>query len=349
MYSPIIIPTLNRYEHLVRCIESLKKNPLACETELYISIDYPPTEKYVAGYERVKNYIENELQDGFKNIYKFYQKKNLGPLGNVFFLRDEVFKTYDRYIFTEDDNEFSPNFLEYINKGLDLFERDERIFSICGYRNEKPWQCDDGNVMKLSIFHAWGYATWKDKIEKCHQWICRDNFTKLLHDKNFCNRLYRERYKSYYTFIQSLLANPTDSNSVYIDSKGDIQEFDYTIAIYMIAFGMHSVLPSITKVRNWGYDGSGAHCGRIEEMNLAEVVIDNEQSFEFIIPGAFGENEINKKLNRDDEYKKLAQKAKFFRVLMCVAGIPIARKINNALYLVGSSTRKVFGCLRKDK
>lgn len=40
--APILIPTLNRYEHLKRCVESLAKNKLAKESELVIGLDYPP-------------------------------------------------------------------------------------------------------------------------------------------------------------------------------------------------------------------------------------------------------------------------------------------------------------------
>ncbi len=35
VYAPIIIPTLNRYEHLKRCVKSLQQNGWAKYTELY--------------------------------------------------------------------------------------------------------------------------------------------------------------------------------------------------------------------------------------------------------------------------------------------------------------------------
>ena len=61
-YAPIIIPTLNRIEHLTRCIESLRKNRLADKTDLYIALDYPPSQKYEEGYEKVKAYLENGIK-----------------------------------------------------------------------------------------------------------------------------------------------------------------------------------------------------------------------------------------------------------------------------------------------
>lgn len=46
---PILIPTLDRYEHFKKCIESLAKNTHANKTELVIGLDYPPSEKYMDG------------------------------------------------------------------------------------------------------------------------------------------------------------------------------------------------------------------------------------------------------------------------------------------------------------
>ncbi|MCM1182297.1 MAG: glycosyltransferase family 2 protein [Roseburia sp.] len=349
MYAPIIIPTLNRYDHLVRCIESLRRNPIARETELYISLDYPPAEKYIEGYERVKEYLENELVDGFKNIHKYYQQENLGPNGNSSFLMEQVCKVYDRYIFTEDDNEFSPNFLDYLNKGLDLFEADDNVFAICGYRNEKPWKFAGGNVAKICLFHAWGYATWRKKDEKCREWICRDNFMRLLHDKKACDLLYHTRYKAYYTFIESLLVNPTDYGSVYINRDGEIACIDYTIAIYMLLYSKCCVLPEISMVRNWGYDGTGVNCGKVALFEPMREVIDNKLFFEYCIPERFEEDDANKRLNKDADYEKQARRAKCFRMLMCTMGIPAARKLNNAMYIINSHIRQIREDIKEGK
>lgn len=53
IYAPVIIPTLNRIEHLKRCIESLEKNTGADKTEVFVSLDFPPSDKYLQGYECV--------------------------------------------------------------------------------------------------------------------------------------------------------------------------------------------------------------------------------------------------------------------------------------------------------
>lgn len=40
-YAPILLPTLCRYEPLVRCIDSLRRNAWADRTDLVIALDYP--------------------------------------------------------------------------------------------------------------------------------------------------------------------------------------------------------------------------------------------------------------------------------------------------------------------
>lgn len=44
IYSPVIIPTLNRYEHFRECLESLEHCVDADKTTVYIGLDYPPSE-----------------------------------------------------------------------------------------------------------------------------------------------------------------------------------------------------------------------------------------------------------------------------------------------------------------
>ncbi len=69
-YAAVIIPTLNRIDHLKRCVNSLLKNAEAQNTDLYISVDYPPADKYRVGYEEVKKYVKTI--SGFKNVYIYF-------------------------------------------------------------------------------------------------------------------------------------------------------------------------------------------------------------------------------------------------------------------------------------
>ena len=103
-YAAVIIPTLNRKKHLKRCIESLQRNSDAKSTDLYISVDFPPAEKYQKGYPEVCEYVKTIT--GFATVNLYYQDKNLGPGLNRKFLEEKIAEKHDKYIFTDDDNEF---------------------------------------------------------------------------------------------------------------------------------------------------------------------------------------------------------------------------------------------------
>ena len=57
-YSPVIIPTLNRYEHFKRCLESLEQCTGATYTDVYIGLDYPPADKYIDGWRKIDEYLQ---------------------------------------------------------------------------------------------------------------------------------------------------------------------------------------------------------------------------------------------------------------------------------------------------
>ena len=108
----------------------------------------------------------------------------------------------------------------------------------------------------------------------------------------------------------------------------------------MIVSGMYAVLPAVTKARNWGYDGTGVNCGRNDDMNPETVMLDAAESFEYIVPEVFEVNKENQELSKDEAYKEKLKKAKCFRMLMCVVGVPIARKVNNFIYRLQTYRRK---------
>ena len=79
IYAPIMIITLNRSRHLKECIESLQRNGWAKYTELYISVDFPPSEKYMKGYLEIKKYLNKKIE-GFKKVNVIFQKKKFGSI-----------------------------------------------------------------------------------------------------------------------------------------------------------------------------------------------------------------------------------------------------------------------------
>lgn len=253
--APVIIPTLNRYKHLKKCIQSLKNNSLAKQTEVYISLDFPPHEKYQAGYDQVKKYLQGGIT-GFKEVYIFYQKTNLGPSENSSFLKKEIFKKYDRYIFTEDDNVFSQNYLEYMNLCLEKFKDDETIYAIGGYTIPIEWSDDSNMIIRQSLdFTAWGYGTWKKEYEK-EKLFSRTDIYKYLN--NFQNAKYL--YRNQRNLFNHAVYIASGKHYLAILDNGELRHIDIVQGLYLFINKKYMIFPAISKVRNMGYDGSGQNC-----------------------------------------------------------------------------------------
>jgi len=115
VYAPVCIPTLNRYEHLKELIESLQQNSWAQYTDLYIGLDFPPSEKYEEGYKKIVQYLCGGI-NGFQKVHVIKRNINIGAGKNASLLVEEALETFDRFICIEDDNIVSRDFLEYMDK-----------------------------------------------------------------------------------------------------------------------------------------------------------------------------------------------------------------------------------------
>lgn len=248
-YSPVLIPTLNRFEHFKKCLESLERCTGAESTEVFVAVDYPPSEKYVEGWKNICNYLDQKLeQNVFFRLHVIKRPYNFGVLklnGNLEVLVKEIKSKYDRYILSEDDNVFSPNFLVYINKGLDIFEKDPSVLYICGYTQPYEFKFGDNNhFFHNTDFSAWGYGTWSCKRDAAVNEMYNGLFPKTFSIKNYLkvrkhglNRL--QQYMSY-------VLQRYDENTYMLT--------DCVFTSYIIIKNMYVVNPAISKVRNIGWD-----------------------------------------------------------------------------------------------
>lgn len=276
-YAPILIPTLNRIEHLRRCVESLSKCKYANQTEIYISLDFPPSAKYEEGYLKVKSFLQKGIR-GFKAVHIYYQTENLGPADNFMFLRSMIIDKNDTYITTEDDNEFSYNFLEYMNKGLMIFEKDDNILNICAVRRKGLWNNQNETITFQQICPAYGLGCWKRKELQLEK-VSADFFLKEIgENKEKINLLWRSNKMCYQQFIEGVLLG---KNPLFWKNDKTVKWCDTIRSIYAICSNKYFVVPRVSKVRNWGLDGSGVNMKRKKIDPRKEYLLDLEKGFEF--------------------------------------------------------------------
>lgn len=254
-YAPVAINAMNRKSHLERCIKSLQACKGAENTEVYISVDYPPNAECVEGYNQLKDYLGEGIS-GFSNVYIYYQKENMGIYDNKYFIFDIVFQKYDSLIFTEDDNEFSPNFLEYMNEGLLFMNHHHEVMSVSGYSSITKYFETSNNIAFVPKSSAWGVAYCKNKWDMIQKELNKEYFEKIIKSKALTKKLLSRDRERFIYFVKTMY---DDCDVMYMPNQKTIALMDVSISIYFLVEDLFQVQPVVSKVRNWGNDGSGLH------------------------------------------------------------------------------------------
>ena len=291
---PIVITTLCRYEHFTRCIESLKKCALAGQTDLYVGLDYPFKEVHWDGYNKISAYL-NDLT-GFNSVNVIKHDSNVGSSANYHSILDVVLNKYDRYIYTEDDNEFSPCFLEYINKVMAQYENEEDVIAVSGYNYPVDMSDIEGNVYSLdTYFSAYGYGTWKSRKEKCEQACNYNQFRSYFLNYKKMRELYHRSPNQFCNFVKGMIG--------YIPWMRDgkkIKTIDLSFGLYLFFENKRMIFPTISKSRNWGFDGTGEHCDISPDKNSKE----DHRNYDFSSQ-EIDENDFNDIRIIDSKYSRI--------------------------------------------
>lgn len=281
-YAPILIPTLCRFTHLVRCIESLKRNTWAKYTDVYVGLDYPVSDSHWSGYRKICSYLDGDFSE-FASFHVIRHEKNMGCAENMRTLRELISKKYDRFIRTDDDVEFSPNFLEYMDKALTYYETDEDVIAVTGYAHPIELEhLKKTTVIKQKLSAPmWGTGFWIKKYEKIRQEIIQGVLIEEF------ERVRKAKFSGMLdaTVNDYILSYTRENPSTSVLCRVT----DVTLRIYLNVQNKYVASPTLSKARNWGYDGSGVSCPDNNIRNTSEKhadaylfreqPIDQEKSF----------------------------------------------------------------------
>lgn len=163
-YSPVIVFAFNRVNPLKACIAALQENSESLNSDLIVYVDGPRADKEGED-EKVKavwEYVKGIT--GFKSLTFHFSEKNLGLGPSVISGVTNVINQYGRAIIVEDDLIVGKNFLSFMNQGLDRYENNPNVYSVCGYTNlvkiPKDYSYDAYFCVRSS---SWGWATWRDR------------------------------------------------------------------------------------------------------------------------------------------------------------------------------------------
>lgn len=242
-YAPIVIFAFNRLNALTRSIESLLANEEAKDSDLYVFVDGSRTGKQDE-WEKVKAVQEYvKAIDGFKDIHYNFSEENRGLGSSIIRGVTQVIEKYGRAIVLEDDLVLAKNFLAYMNEGLKKYEKEQKVFSICGYSNrvKKPqdYPCDTYFCTRSS---SWGWATWVDRWASV-DWDLKD-FYQYKSKANAFNRW-----------------GGSDCWKMLNDwHEGRNKSWAIRFCFSQFLQDRLSLFPIVSKVNNEGFDGDGTNC-----------------------------------------------------------------------------------------
>jgi hypothetical protein len=157
--APIAIFTYRRINLLKILINSLKNNNLSKYSRLFIFSDGWKNNLDKDNVLNVRQYITGI--SGFKTVEIILRKKNFGLSKNITNGINFVFKKHKKIIVLEEDLELSKYFLNFINTGLEMYEKDLKIASINGWFFPVSKKENIPDTFFIRGADCWGWGTWK--------------------------------------------------------------------------------------------------------------------------------------------------------------------------------------------
>lgn len=264
MLTPIILFAFNRLEPLQLTIASLLANEEAQESVLYVYVDgarpnHVGEDKKV---QAVQDYIRSIK--GFKEIHTDFSNENRGLGASIIRGVTEVIHKHGRAIVLEDDLVLSPNFLCFMNQGLERYAKETRVFSICGYSNKvKVPSGYTADTYFCTRSSSWGWATWADRWDSVN-WELEHWDTYKPHAAAFnrwggsdCWKMLRDWH------------------------DGRNQSWAIRYCFNQFLQNKLSLFPIISKVDNRGFDGEGTNC---KKWSRFKFVFDTVGKRDFTYP-----------------------------------------------------------------
>ncbi len=253
-YAPIAVFVYNRPEKTRAMIGSLASCKLARESELIVFSDGAKNEEAAGLVNETREYIDTLSSQGyFKEVSVYKSDKNKGLAASVISGITDVLNRYGRVITVEDDLLFSEGFLEYMNKCLDCYENDDRIWSISGYTPQLHRGSYDKDVYLSYRASSWGWGTWKSKWDMVDWEVGDYGSFKFdpIGNMRFCRG-----------------GNDLPS-MLRAQMKGNINSWAVRWCYAQSRRNMYTVYPVLSLVSNNGLDGTGTHSKEEDSIRYA--------------------------------------------------------------------------------
>lgn len=167
-YAPIIIFAYNRTDCLKNLLQSLEHNDKTEDMELFIFIDIPllNDKKNIKRNVEVIDFVDDykDRSKKFKTIQVVVAKEHKGLAKSIITGVSKVINRYGKAIVLEDDLIVSSDFLDYMQRGLNFYEDNRKVWAVAAHTLAmKELKYYKKDVFLAPRPESWGWGTWKDR------------------------------------------------------------------------------------------------------------------------------------------------------------------------------------------
>lgn len=254
MYAPIVLFAYNRPQHLKLTLESLHKNELANESDLYIYIDGPKsnaTEEQLQKIEAVKQ-VANEKQ-WCKNVNVVEATSNKGLAKSIIEGVTKIVNEFGKVIVVEDDVLLSPYFLRFMNESLDIYKANDDVLTIGSW----SYFCPPEKIQEPTYFFRFpdtkGWATF-DRAWK----LFEEDPQKLMNELKARNLMH---------VFNAGLKFPYFTNMLNDQIQGRINSWAIRWTAVAVLTEKLSLFPRQTLSKDIGFGDGATHESNTEDFN----------------------------------------------------------------------------------
>ena len=241
--SPILLFVYNRLGHTREAVESLLRNPLAAESELFIYSDGAKDETARPAVEAVRCYVR--AVRGFKKVTLVERDTNWGLARNIIEGVTSVVDRYGKVIVLEDDLVVSPFFLEFMNDALEVYKDEPHVGHVHACEITGDLSLPDTFLIKWA--GSWGWGTWQRAWK-----LFNPDGKALLGELERRDLVHAFDFDGKYGYTRMLRRQTEGKNNSWAI------RWNATLFLQdILSFNAGRSL-----VQNNGFDGSGTHCGK---------------------------------------------------------------------------------------
>jgi len=238
---PVALVCYNRPWHTVQVVKALMEHDVR---NLYVFCDGPRTAADAEAVERVRQIVRAIRWTQPRVVFR---EGNQGLARSVVGAVDAVLAEHECLILLEDDCVPKRHFFEFMHACLEAYWDRPRVFGINGYTVPiSPELLADYpyDAYFYPRIGSWGWATWR------RAWR---------HYDRDLGRLYRRCLEAGVDLRQGGADIPENVEAFLEGRSRDCWTLQWVLAVYLQ--GGCYVYPTVSQVRNIGFDGSGVHFG----------------------------------------------------------------------------------------